>query len=93
MPRCNYRASTWGYKMLLARPGREFKRERARRTARWRRGLAHGEVLKYGVQGADALAKAHAAGILHRDLKPGNLMVTEDGAVKVRLTDKEPETA
>jgi eukaryotic-like serine/threonine-protein kinase len=48
-----------------------------------RRGLPLGEVLKLGVQGADALAKAHAAGILHRDLKPGNLMVTEDGAVKV----------
>ena len=48
-----------------------------------RRGLALGEVLKYGVQGAEALAKAHAAGILHRDLKPGNIMVTEDGAVKI----------
>lgn len=47
------------------------------------KGLGLRERLNYAVQAADALAKAHAAGIVHRDIKPGNIMVTEDGLVKV----------
>jgi len=38
------------------------------------------QVLKYGVEIADALDKAHRHGIVHRDLKPGNIMLTKSGA-------------
>ena len=42
------------------------------------------QLLRYGVEIADALDKAHRQGIVHRDLKPGNVMITKSG---VKLLD------
>lgn len=36
--------------------------------------------MKYGTQIADALDKAHRSGVVHRDLKPGNITLTPSGA-------------
>ena len=38
------------------------------------------DVIKFGSQIADALDKAHRQGVIHRDLKPGNIMLTKSGA-------------
>ncbi|QVQ50454.1 serine/threonine protein kinase [Spiractinospora alimapuensis] len=52
---------------------------------RYANGLEPPMVVDIIVQVARALGAAHARGVVHRDLKPGNLMVTGDGTVK--LTD------
>jgi serine/threonine-protein kinase len=45
--------------------------------------LSFEETVDYSIQIAEALAHAHANHIVHRDIKPHNIMITEDGRVKV----------
>src|SRR5438552_5576638 len=42
-----------------------------------------GKLLKYLIQVAEGLSKAHSAGVVHRDLKPDNIMITGDDYAKI----------
>ena len=54
--------------------------------------LSPGQALQYAIQITDALASAHRHGVIHRDLKPGNIILTKSGAKLLWLRAERAES-
>lgn len=65
------------YIAMACYPGETLKDRIARGT------LAPADAVRIAAEVAEGLAKAHEHGIIHRDIKPGNIMVTTDGLAKI----------
>jgi serine/threonine-protein kinase len=82
------------YLVMELVPGEPFSAELARDGR-----ISPERVLSVVEQAAGGLGAAHAAGLVHRDVKPGNLLITPDGQVKItdfgiaRAGDQVPLTA
>jgi Tol biopolymer transport system component/predicted Ser/Thr protein kinase len=75
-----YEISEHGYQPFIAM---EFLEGQTLRELIEFRSLPPEQVLEFGIEMADALEAAHAEGIIHRDMKPSNILVTKRGHVKV----------
>jgi eukaryotic-like serine/threonine-protein kinase len=67
-----------GLYIVMACYGGESLKERIARGS-----LSPAEAIRVAAEVAEGLAKAHEHGIVHRDIKPGNIMVTSDGPAKI----------
>lgn len=67
-----------GYLVMELVPGRSLRQELAERGP-----LDAQQARRFVAQAAAGLAAAHADGVVHRDIKPGNLLLTADDTVKV----------
>jgi serine/threonine protein kinase len=76
------------YTVLEWLDGRSLADELAERRARGMHGRPLGDVVKFLDSAIDALAHAHAQGVVHRDLNPGNLFLAKTATgIKLKILD------
>jgi tRNA A-37 threonylcarbamoyl transferase component Bud32 len=71
-------ATGWPYIAMELVVGRSLEQVLQERGA-----LSATEVVAIGTQVAEALGYAHERGVIHRDVKPGNILIADDGRIKV----------